>query len=230
VAHYRKSVDTAFFDTWSPAVAYVLGFFAADGSMYVNSHGAKYVDFVSTDYIMLEQVHQLLRSEHRITLRRRRVAKPHWKPAYRLQIGGGELFNSLETLGFSPNKDETMRFPAVPLECLASFVRGYFDGDGCTSFGWYQQPRRKNLSFWVQVCFTSGSFEFLRLLDEALQANVPVAPGYLRRRSMGYYLYYQRRGDLRNLYGFLYPNDVQSQEYLPRKRVHYVQALKFLGA
>jgi hypothetical protein len=42
-------------------MAYVLGYFAADGSMYVNSHGAKCIDFVSTDREILEHVKHLLR-------------------------------------------------------------------------------------------------------------------------------------------------------------------------
>jgi len=60
MAHFRKNVDVMFFDSWSSPMAYVLGVFAADGSMYVNSHGTRYVDFTSTDLIMLENVKRLV--------------------------------------------------------------------------------------------------------------------------------------------------------------------------
>ena len=111
-------------------MAYVLGYFAADGSMYVNPHGARYVGFASADRDLLEQVKDLLRADHAITLKSRNTRPAHWKPAYQLQIGGGELFDGLQRHGFTPNKDGSMVWPAVPGEYVADFVRGYFDGDG----------------------------------------------------------------------------------------------------
>ena len=233
MAHYRKFVDTAFFGKWSPSMAYVLGYFAADGSMYVNPHGARYVDFVSTDRDLLEQVRCLLQSQHTIALRRRNARKAHWKPAYRLQIGGGELFQALARRGFTPNKDGSMAFPSVPKQYLADFVRGYFDGDSCISFGWCQKQDRRSPSLWVQLCFASGSFGFLAALDKALQESVGVAPGYLRHRpSIGEFLYYQRRPDIRRLYSFFY-SDVDHEPpqcYLGRKRTHFEKALQCMGA
>jgi len=213
-------------------MAYVLGYFAADGSMYMNPHGARYVDFVSTDRDLLEQVKRLLQSEHTIALRQRNASEAHWKPAYRLQIGGGELFEGLERHGFTPNKDGTMAFPDVPRVYLADFVRGYFDGDGCISFGWYQKRDHRNRSLWVQLCFASGSFQFLEALDKALQEAAGIARGYLRHRpNLGVFLYYQRRPDLRRLHSFFYSDcDQTPQCYLTRKRVHFEKALQHMGA
>ena len=226
VPHYRKAVNTRFFDTWSPPMAYVLGYFAADGSMYVNSHGATYVSFTSTDRILLEHVRELLHAEHRITRRRRR--EPHWKAVYRLQIGGSELFDSLTSVGFTPNKDERLRLPAIPTEHIGAFTRGVFDGDGCISYGWYSQRDRQCRSLYVQACFASGTLSFLRDLDRAICERTGMAPGYLRQRDIGAYLYYQRRSDLRTLYDFMYPETMTDKEHLPRKRLRFREALQLL--
>ena len=228
MAHFRKALDTAFFDTWSTRMAYTLGFFAADGSMYVNSHGARYVDFTSTDRVMIDNVKSLLGAEHRISQRRR--SHPNWKPVFRMQLGGGELFEALTALGFTPNKDETLQFPAVPPMYLGAFTRGFFDGDGCISYGWYQQQDRRRRSLYVQACFASGTLEFLKALDATVSQATGMAPGYLRQRNIGAYLYYQRRPDLRKLYDFMYPDSLPDQESLPRKRRRFLEALQLLGA
>lgn len=228
--HYRKAVDTAFFQCWSDPMAYVLGYFAADGSMYVNSHGSRYVGFVSTDYELLHNVKGLLRAEHEITLRRRQHGPAHWKPVHQLQFGGRELYESLTRLGFTPNKDEVMRFPKVPLDYLSSFTRGYFDGDGCLGLGWYQQANRKSRSLYVQLCFAAGNLEFLKGLDDALQPAVGIHTGYIRRRDIGCYLYYQRRPDIRRFYEFFYPPGLPSSLFLVRKREKFQDAMRLLGA
>jgi hypothetical protein len=231
LAHYRKSVDTAFFEKWSPGMAYVVGYFAGDGSMYVNPNGSRYIEFTSIDYIQLEHVRKLLSAEHQIRLRRRNKAGPGWKPAFRVQIGGDELFEQLSRLGFTPNKDQSLVFPRVPADCVGSFVRGYFDGDGCISFGWYQQPNRNKKPLFVQAMFSSGSFTFLKALDLAIQAATGISPGYLRERKVeGHYLCYQRRKELPKLYYFMYPADLSPDQYLARKRLRFQEALAVLGA
>lgn len=206
-------------------MAYVLGYFAADGAMSINTHGAKYVSFSSTDIVLLEHVKKLLKAEHAIRLKTRTWAKAHWKPIFQLQIGGGELFEQLARLGFTPKKDTSMLLPQVPATCFSGFVRGYFDGDGCISYGWYRCADRPRRKFWIQALFTSGSFEFLRQLDARIHVQVGITPGYLRGRPDGCYLYYQRRGDLRMLCDFLYPRHLSAEEFLPRKRDRFIRAL-----
>lgn len=44
----QRFIET-FFDSWSSDMAYVLGFFAADGHMYKNKNGSCYVCFTSTE-------------------------------------------------------------------------------------------------------------------------------------------------------------------------------------
>lgn len=67
----KAGVNVDFFKKWSPEMAYVLGYFAADGCMFINSGGSKYISFVSADYSLLEKVKKLLNSKHKLTLKKK---------------------------------------------------------------------------------------------------------------------------------------------------------------
>ena len=47
-------------------MAYVLGFFAADGSMYKKSHGGHYIEFQITDGDLVKKIRRLLGSDNSI--------------------------------------------------------------------------------------------------------------------------------------------------------------------
>ena len=44
-----KNKNDNFFKKWTPEMAYILGYFAADGTMIKNKRGAHYIEFQSTD-------------------------------------------------------------------------------------------------------------------------------------------------------------------------------------
>ena len=90
-------------------MAYVLGFFAADGTMIANNRGAHFIEFHVTDREILIKIRKVLRSNHKIAVRDRQ--NPKWKIGYRLQIGSNEMFSDLIKLGFVPNKSLVINFP-----------------------------------------------------------------------------------------------------------------------
>jgi len=78
-------------------MAYVLGFFTADGSMTKNKRGAHFIELEITDKDLLYTIRELLESNHKITERKR---SDKWKRAYRLQIGSKMMFNDFRTYAF----------------------------------------------------------------------------------------------------------------------------------
>lgn len=82
-------------------MAYVLGFFTADGSMVRNKRGAHYIEFQITDREVLHDIQKVTGSSHAITERKR---SDGWKTIYRLQIGSKEWFSDLERLGLTQSK------------------------------------------------------------------------------------------------------------------------------
>jgi len=151
-------------------MAYVLGFFTADGSMYKTSRGTHFIEFQITDRKLLLQIQDAIGSNHKIT--DRGVRENHQKKIYRLQIGSKAIFESLVDLGFMQNKTKVVRLPPVPQEYLCDFLRGYLDGDGNVMFGYYRKPGRNYLSKCFATRFTSGSRLLLEDLKGALSRIV----------------------------------------------------------
>ena len=123
-----KTLDRGFFKEWTPEMAYVLGFFTADGNMIRNKRGAHFMEFFSTDKDIIKNIRIALGSNHKISVRDRSKINKNWKPAYRLQIGSKEIFNDLLRLGMTPAKSNVIKFPNIqalfiyiPKEC--SFTR-----------------------------------------------------------------------------------------------------------
>jgi DNA-binding transcriptional regulator WhiA len=94
-----KTKNEHFFKTWSNDMAYVLGFFAADGSMYRTRRGTHFIEFQITDEDLLLKIQKALWSNHKIT-QRTRGNKRH-KSIYRLQIGSKEIFSDFSNLGMT---------------------------------------------------------------------------------------------------------------------------------
>ncbi len=198
---YKGNLNVDFFKTWAPKMAYVLGYFCADGCMYENSGGSKYINFVSIDYELLEKVKQALGSSHRIAPKRQ--SNPNCKPTFLLQIGSKEIFNDIFKLGLCPKKEFRMTLPEVPTEYFKDFVRGYFDGDGCVSYGLYARKGRKYKTFALMTCFTSCSSDFLNALMKRLQQEGGLIKGVVSQQNRCYRLVYSKN-DSKRLFNYMY--------------------------
>lgn len=206
-------------------MAYVLGFFAADGTMIRNNRGAHFIEFHVTDKCILEDIRRLMGSNHKIGVR---VRDPRWKTGYRLQIGSKKMFDDLTLLGFTPKKSNTLRFPRIPIQHLGAYVRGYFDGDGCVYFRQHKVKGRKKLKWVFQVRFTSGSREYLESLHAVLQKK-KVAGGFVVKKQRGYELVFSHKDSLA-IYGLMYNNAGTDFVYLPRKKAIFDKAVAHYGS
>lgn len=201
-------------------MAYVLGFFAADGSMYRTKRGGYYIDFGITDFALLRSIKSVLGSQNKISMRKRRTG---WKTMYRLQIGSKDMFFDLIALGFTPSKSLIMRFPMVSSPYLADFVRGYFDGDGCIHFGKYWRKDRKGWKMQLSIHFVSGSRIFLEELWNALE--LVLNGGHISKKERGYELVFGQHDSVA-LFRFLYNNSPRL--FLERKYKKFLFAFKEL--
>lgn len=122
-----KTKNENFFKIWSHKMAYVLGFFAADGSMYLTRRGTHFIEFQITDGALLHAIRDAFGSDHKIAIKKR---KEGHKTLYRLQIGSKAIFDDLRKLGFTQAKSKVARLPKIPEGYFPDFLRGYFDGDG----------------------------------------------------------------------------------------------------
>jgi len=208
-----KTKNENFFKKWSPKMAYVLGFFTADGNMIKNKRGAHFIEFQISDKTLLEKIRKALNSNHKITARKRNDKQ---KNSYRLQIGNKTIFNDLLKLGLTPNKSKTINMPHVPKKYLSHFVRGYFDGDGNVTISEYKRADRKNQNYTTILSgFTSGSKKLLESIYATLKKFAHTSGGTLYYHK-GYRLYFSVKDSLA-LYNYLYKN-LNNNLYLQRKK------------
>ena len=229
--HNRSQVNQNFFQSWSPQMAYVLGFILADGAIedVQKSSRTCYTSMVSKDLSILNKIRQAMGSYHNIYKRIPKLLTfPNGKQylpsiIFYLRIGSKLMYNDLLTLGVTPRKSLTISFPSILQEYLPFLVRGYFDGDGCIYMIKGKYPR---------IVFTSGSIKFLeglaRNLGKALK--IPLKSIYLTHTNTinpCYQLQYNTTRS-RVILEFMY-KDLEKAPYLDRKFAIYQKYLQSLN-
>lgn len=174
-----RAVNRNFFKRWTSEMAYVLGFFAADGNMIKNKRGAHFIAFYNNERKLIADVRLALGSNHKIG---KRKYKNKWASTYQLQLGSKEMFGDLLLLGMKPAKSNTLILPRVPSLFRCDFVRGYFDGDGCVYFKRLKFADRKKHRHILMARFTCGNRVFLEQLHVLLREH-GVKGGSVRQKS-----------------------------------------------
>ncbi|MCC3406066.1 MAG: endonuclease [Microcoleus sp. PH2017_10_PVI_O_A] len=140
----RYTLNESYFDVIdSQAKAYLLGLIAADGCVTQTN----YVAFESIDKQLTEMLSRELQYSGEI-----RIVQPqNYAPHYRINFSSEKLASSLHAYGIITGRtfSGVTYFPNS--KYLASYVLGYFDGDGCA---YANKGRSGGL-----VCIV-GSFEF----------------------------------------------------------------------
>ncbi|MBU0758742.1 MAG: hypothetical protein KKC66_00125 [Candidatus Omnitrophica bacterium] len=221
----KGNINVDFFKSWSEEMAYVLGYFSADGGMFINSGGSKYIQFVSTDYSLLEKVKKAMDSKHKIYLKRK--GNKIWKDCYLLEIGSKEIYNDLLNLGLLPKKAKRLKLPQVPKQYFNHFIRGYFDGDGCISYGFYKKKGRSKKGFKCTTYFISSSKEFLKGVSKKLKIYAGIGSGSISKHTGAYDLTYSKNDTL-SLFNYMY-NNIGSDLFLERKYKKFQDIFRILG-
>ena len=215
-----KKVNLNFFKKWNSLMAYVCGFFAADGNMTFNERGAYYWSIQIKDEILLRKIRHAVSSNHKISIREKTNDFGTKKRVYRMQIGSKEMCEDLRSLGFSERKTFNMTLPKIPEKYLSHFVRGYFDGDGNVWTGYVHKDRATPLLA-IQTVFTSCSNNFLEGLRIRLEQS-GIGNCVVRKGKGNYYrLTYSILSSLK-LYNFMYNHGVIMETlhpYLERKKI-----------
>lgn len=159
-ANSRKwNINQDFFKTWSRDMAYILGFWFADGCIY----GGKIFDITihKKDKYLIKKIAEKLGYEGP-------VLDYVDRQSSRINFSCVVIYRDLIELGGSENKSLTIKFPKVPKEYLSDFIRGYFDGDGCVM----------NLKGGrINSAFTCDSKDFLDSLLQILKIEAGITGG-----------------------------------------------------
>lgn len=208
-----------YFDQWSPDMAYVLGFLFADGTIGKNLKGVGIL-IASKDEAVLEFIRSQICPEKKIYRYDAKVDDRGsvTQPQSYLVLGSKVLVRRLMSLGMMPHKTyNDDPYPEIPDEMFPHFVRGYLDGDGCTSIN-----NR-------DVCTISfvGSVGFITGLAQQLQnlANIRTSLVYVIKGKKTDYatVKWSAAEDIRKFFAFAYPEGFSF--CLERKRANLVKWL-----
>lgn len=209
-----------FFLRWSPSVAYVLGYWFADG--YMTSDKSYRVAFFSIDEDHLKNMAKVLNYNAPVK-QFRRNGKP--SGIYNLTFRSKIFFNSLKSLGGICRKSFTMQFPKIPHNFLSDFIRGYFDGDGSVHFTKYIRTKDHRRQVDLRSNFTSASPQFLFNLRDLLTRfiGITLKKVYSSTDKKHWKLCYGTKDTVKLLNFLYYPNCTL---YLERKFAIYQRYLQ----
>lgn len=216
----QKRVNHKFFREWSEEMAYVLGFFLADGTITLNNLGGAYIAFQIKEQCLLELIRATFQSEHKIA---KRIDSRTDGVMYRLQIGSKQMVADLAALGIKPGKTTRLDLPKMNDCYFPHFLRGYFDGDGNVWVG-ATHTSRTNSNVGILVSFTSGSRKFLESLQERLSVYQISGSMFAVKNRAAWRLQFSTNSSIL-LHRLMY-DTLSGRLYLPEKRNRFAEYLR----
>jgi hypothetical protein len=137
---------------WSANLAYIVGLIATDGCL---SKDGRHIDFTSKDLDQIKNFKRILKLKNKIGIKNSgtNLAKDY----YRIQFGNVNFYRFLLSIGLTPHKSKTLSKLLVPDEYYSDFVRGCFDGDGC-SFSYWSKQWPNSFVFYISFCSASRNY------------------------------------------------------------------------
>lgn len=219
----KYRINEAFFDKWGHIMAYVLGYFYADGSLEDASYlRGKYIRVTSVEKYSILRIKRWLNSQH--TVVKLKSTWPNGKPRYLLRIGDHHLYHALTRWGLYPNKSLTIKFPDIPKKYLGDFLRGYLDGDGCVYLYLSRGKHKRVIVKKLSVIFTSGSRGFLKRLSKILRPHIEMKKEKVYKGQRAFQLRLGTKDSI-NLFKLLYGGAVPG-DFFRRKFNVFAQYFK----
>lgn len=193
IFHKRFFVNDNFFKIWSSDMAYILGFWWADGNM---DQKKKYFTILvqARDGYILESFLKIMSSSYKLNTRFNNGFEYKY-----ISICSPEINKDIEALGGCPNKTRTIKFPNVPKKYVCDFIRGYWDGDGTIV------KRKGRVSYISKII--SSSCNLIYGLKETL-ANIKSIKSTIYVEREKYYTLRLNGKNTKRLCEFIYPTGV----------------------
>lgn len=202
----RYTLNEDYFDALdSQAKAYLLGLIAADGCV---TH-SNYVAFESID----KELTEMLRKELEYSGEIRIVQPQNYAPHYRLNFSSKKLAAALCSYGIVAGRTFSGVYYFPQPKYLASYVLGYFDGDGCA---YVNRGRSGGL-----ICIV-GSLNFTREL--AKQLDMGFVEEHCLKKVYYWKIYSQKH--IKAFYEFVYQQQNFGLERKKRKILEILRSYK----
>lgn len=142
---------------------YLLGVYYTDGTVYKN--GTSFSNQInSCDKDWLKMIRDIISPESPVV-----AVSKNRSNYYRIRINDKNISEWLISKGCVPNKTLSIKYPKIPNQYLADFIRGCMDGDG--SIGIYKANHKKYNKIYLQPsCYlVSASKSFIIDMIKSLE-------------------------------------------------------------
>lgn len=211
---FTYKVNHDFFKTWTPQMAYILGFTFADGNVYNRTLAWD----LKEDKELLLKINRAMDSTYPIK---------RGRASYRLRMHNPVIIHDIQKLGVNPNKTRNCRSPKISKPFQRHFIRGVFDGDG-----WIYMRKKRNE---ISTGFSNGSRSFLEDIVGMLNEFLNLTTNHVRERrkitrsgkkALVYQLDYYCTNALKIL-KFMYGDLIPQGLFMERKYKKYLEAKEF---
>jgi hypothetical protein len=149
---------------WRPDFSYAVGLLVADGCL---SKDGRHISLTSKDIEQLVNFNKCLG----INLKISKKFSGSGNLSYYIQFSDVLLYGFLKKIGLSPAKSKTISSVKIPRRYFFDYLRGYFDGDGC-SYSYNDPVWKKSYRFYLS--FACGSEMYINWLRGRLNDYVGV--------------------------------------------------------
>lgn len=202
---------------WSKNFAYAIGLLASDGCL----SGGRHIILVSKD---LEQLQNFMKALSISVPIGKTKSGYNGNISLKIQFSDVLFYQFLESIGLMPKKSKIIGKIKIPQQYFFDFLRGSFDGDGCTYSYW--DPRWKS-SFMFYTTFVSASSKHITWLRDEIYKRLKVH-GHLTGdgRKITFQLKYAKADSIKILKK-MYP--LRNALCLSRKRLKIEEMLSIVG-
>lgn len=210
----RREINTQ----WSPELAYVVGLLASDGCLVEKGH---LIDLTSKDKEQIENFLLCLNKNVKIGTKGSGSGNGRY---YRAQFKSVLFYNFLVSIGLTPAKSKTIGELKIPNNFFFDFLRGSFDGDGCTYSYW---DKRWKSSYMYYLSFASASKRHLEWIRERNKQNLGVRGHITHTKNKSLYQLRYAKSEGNKILKKMYANE--RAVCLSRKKLKIDTMLRTIG-
>ncbi|MFH1968127.1 MAG: LAGLIDADG family homing endonuclease [bacterium] len=170
---------------WSSNLAYAVGLLTTDGCLY---NDGRHIDFTSKDIQLIKTFKKRLGINNKIGYKTSGYSEkkyPH------VQFGDVVFYRWLLSIGLMPRKSRTLGELKIPNEYFFDFLRGHYDGDGCSYSYW---DKRWHSSFMFYTSFVSASKKHILWLDKKIKESSKINGNIRINKGQIYALKFAKEG------------------------------------
>ncbi|MCR4277714.1 MAG: hypothetical protein NUV80_00255 [Candidatus Berkelbacteria bacterium] len=199
---------------WTPELAYAIGLIVTDGCLYSDG---RHLNLTSKDLEQVKTFARILGLKNKIG--KKASGSNRSKDYYNFQFGDVNFYRFLVSIGVTPNKTKTIGSVDIPKRYFRDFLRGHFDGDGCTYS--YYDPRWQR-SFLLYLTFISASKKHMDWICQEIMDKAGIQ-GRVTHPSKSIFQVRFAKYDSMKLFEFIYY--MPELPCLTRKRLKFAEAV-----